>query len=115
MKTYKPYLSLTKDSTKFELGVIVTTIKNQTITSIRQEEITKNNQTYWGVILTLSDATQLVNGPEMPVFSTTVDIALEKSARYQKILCCTQIASSEGKYGPAEGDNTEIGFGDGKH
>lgn len=114
MKTYKPYLSLTKKSTKFELGVIVTALKNQTITAIRQEEIIKNNIAYWGVILTLSDATQLVNGPETPVFSATVDIALEKSASYQKILCCTQISTSEGKYGPAEGDDTEIGFEDGK-
>lgn len=114
MKTYKPYLSLTKNSTKFELGVIVTALKNQTITSIRQEEIKKNNIAYWGVILTLSDMTQLVNGPEMPVFSTTVGIALEKSASYQKILCCTQIAPAEGLDGPAEGDDTQIGFGDGK-
>lgn len=114
MKTYKPYLSLNENSTKYELGVIISALKNQTITSIHQEEIIKNNQLYWGVIITLSDATQLVNGPEYPVFSTTVDIALEKSASYQTILCCTRIASSEGKFGPSEGDDTAIGFGDGK-
>lgn len=114
MKTYKPYLSLSKNSSKYELGVIVMATKSQTITRIHQEEIIKNNESFWGVILTLSDATQLVNGPESPVFSTTVDIALEKSASYQKILCCTRIASSDGKFGPSEGEDTEIGFGDGK-
>lgn len=114
MKTYKPYLSLSKNTTKYDLGVIVMAIKNQTITSIHQEEIKKGDQSYWGVIITLSDVTQLVNGPENPVFSTTVDIALEKSASYQKILCCTRISSSEGKFGPSEGGDTEIGFGDGK-
>lgn len=113
MKTYKPYLSLSKNSTKYDLGVIVMALKNQTIIGIVQEEIIKNNQSFWGVIITLSDATQLVNGPESPVFSTTVDIALEKSASYQKILCCTRIATSEGKFGPGEGEDTEIGFGDG--
>lgn len=114
MKTYKPYLSLSTKTMKYELGVIVTALKNQTITSIHQEEIIKNNQSYWGVIITLSDATQLVNGPENPVFSTDIDIALDKSASYQKILCCTRIAYSEGQLGPSEGDDTAIGFGDGK-
>ncbi|HET6555692.1 MAG TPA: hypothetical protein VFG54_00165 [Prolixibacteraceae bacterium] len=114
MKTYKPYLSLGKNSTKYELGVIVAALKNQTITSIHQEEIKKGDHSYWGVIITLSDATQLVNGPENPVFSTTIEIALERSASYQKILCCTQISTSAGKFGPSEGDDTEIGFGDGK-
>lgn len=113
MKTYKPYVSLSKNSTKYELGVIVAGLKNQTITSIHQEEIQKGDHSYWGVIITLSDATQLVNGPESPVFSSTVDIALEKSASYQKVLCCTRIATSEGKFGPGEGEDTEIGFGDG--
>lgn len=113
MKTYKPYLSLRKNTSRYELEVIVTSLKNQTITAIHQEEITKNNQSYWGVILTLSDITQLINGPENPVYSTTVDIALDKSASYQKILCCTQIATTDGKFGPAEGGNTPIDFGDG--
>ena len=113
MKTYKPYLSLSKNSTKYELGVIVTALKNQTITGIQQEEILKDNSSYWGIILTLSDATQLINGPENPVFSAVIDIALEKSASYQKILCCTQIASSEGQFGPSEGDDTAINFDDG--
>lgn len=114
MKTYKPYLCLSKKSDSYELGIIVTALKNQTITSIHQEEIKKDNDAYWGVIVTLSDATQLVNGPENPVYSSNVAIALEKSASYRKILCCTQIATSEGRFGPEEGDDTTIDFGDGK-
>lgn len=114
MKTYKPYLSLSKNVTKYELEVIVTALKNQTITSIHQEEIIKDDISYWGVIITLSDQTQLVNGPENPVFSSTVDIALDKSESYQKVLCCTQIITSEGTFGPAEGGSTPIDFEDGK-
>jgi len=112
MKTYKPYLSLSKNSAKYELGVIVTAVKDQTISGIRQEEVKKGNDSYWGIIITLSDATQLVNGPESPIFSATVDIALHKSASYKKILCSTEISVSDGKYGPAAGDNTTIDFGD---
>lgn len=112
MKTYKPYLSLSKSSAKYELGVIVTAVKDQTILGIRQEEVKKGNDACWGVIITLSDATQLVNGPENPIFSSIIDIALDKSASYKKILCSTEISVSKGKYGPAAGDNTTIDFGD---
>lgn len=112
MKTYKPYLSLSKNSARYELGVIVTAVKDQTIMGIRQEEVRNGNDSCWGVIITLSDVTQLVNGPENPIFSTTVDIALDKSAKYKKILCSTEISVSEGKYGPAEGEDTSIDFED---
>lgn len=112
MKTYKPYLSLSKSSTKYELEVVVTALKNQTITSIHHEEIIKDNQSYWGIIITLSDAIQLVNGPENPIFSTTIDIELDKSASYKKIICSTWISPSEGKFGPAEGGSTSIDFDD---
>lgn len=112
MKTYKPYLSLSKNSARYELGVIVTAVKDQTITGIRQEEVKNGNNSYWGVIITLSDVTQLVNGPENPIFSTAVDIALDKSARYKKILCITEISVSDGKYGPSAGDDTTIDFDD---
>ncbi|MBW8323641.1 MAG: hypothetical protein K0M50_02640 [Prolixibacteraceae bacterium] len=112
MKTYKPYLSLGKSTKKYELGVIVSATKNQTITSIRQEEVKMGNDSCWGVIITLSDTTQLVNGPENPIFSTTVNVALDKSAKYKKILCCTEISVSEGKFGPAAGEDTSIDFED---
>lgn len=112
MKTYKPYLSLSKSSTKYELGVVVTALKNQTITSIHQEEIKQEYNTCWGIIITFSDTIQLVNGPESPIFSTTIDIALDKSASYKKIICSTWISSSGGKFGPSEGGSTSIDFDD---
>lgn len=113
MKTYKPYLSLTKNTSKYELGVIVTAVKDQTIIGIRQEEVKKGKDSCWGVIITLSDAIQLVNGPENPIFSATVDIALDKSEKYKKILCVTEISVSNGKYGPSAGDDSAIDFDDG--
>ena len=113
MKTYKPYLSLSKNTSKYKLGVIITAAKDQTITSIRQEPVKKGNDQYWGVIITLSDSTQLINGPENPIFSTSVDIALDKSAKYRKIQCCTEISFSDGKYGPPAESDTTIDFSDG--
>lgn len=112
MKTHKPYLSLNKNARTYELGVIVSAAKNQTITDIRQEEVKSGNDLCWGVILTLSDATQLVNGPEAPVFSATIAIPLDKSEKYKKIRCYTRISVSEGKYGPGEGEDSSIDFGD---
>ncbi|MDD2306450.1 MAG: hypothetical protein PHP53_17230 [Prolixibacteraceae bacterium] len=112
MKPNKPYLSLSKKNAKYELSVIVNAVKDQTIASIRQEEVKSGNDKYWGVIITLSDATQLVNGPENPIFSTIVEIALDKSANYKKILCSTEIIVSDGRFGPAAGDSSSIDFSD---
>ncbi len=112
MKTYKPYLCLSKNAGTYLLGVIVTATKDQTIISIRQEEVKAANDQYWGVIITLSDATRLVNGPENPIFSTNVEIALDKSVNYKKIICRTEISVTESKDGPAEGGNTSIDFSD---
>jgi hypothetical protein len=112
MKTYKPYLSLSKNAGSYLLAVIVNATKNQTITGIRQEEVKSGNDKYWGVIITLSDATQLVNGPENPIFSTNVEIALDKSTNYKKIMCSTEIPVSDGRFGPAAGGNTSVDFGD---
>jgi len=112
MKTYKPYLSLSKNAGSYLLEAIVTAVKDQTITSIRQEEVKNGNEKYWGVIITLSDATQLVNGPENPIFSANVEIALDKSANYKKIICRTEISVSIGKDGPAEGGSSSIDFSD---
>lgn len=113
MKPYKPYLSLSKNNEKYQLGVVILAVKDQTITGIRQEEVKKGNDSYWGIIITLSDVIQLVNGPENPIFSTTVAIALDKSVKYKKILCITEISVSDGKYGPSPGDNSSIDFDDG--
>lgn len=112
MKTYKPYLSLIKTTTKYELGVIVSAAKNQTIVGIRQEEVINGIDSRWGVIITLSDTTQMVNGPENPIFSATVDISLDTSLKYKKIVCSTVISVTDGQYGPASGDETSIDFGD---
>ena len=112
MKTYKPYLSLAKSTGKYELNAIVTATKEQTIKGVRQEEISSSGEIYWGIIITLSDATQLVNGPENPIYSVTVDIALDKSESYKKILCSTEIVFADGSYGPPEGGTTPIDFGD---
>lgn len=112
MKTYKPYLSLSKKASKFQMGVIVTAQRAQTITNIRQEEVKTSSESYWGVIVTLSDSTQLVNGPENPVFSAMVDIALDKSESYKKIVCSTEISLTDGELGTSTGDNTTIDFGD---
>jgi len=114
MKTYKPYLSLSKTAKTYELGVIVTAVKGQTIAGIRQEEVKKGNNSYWGVIITLSDATQLVNGPENPIFSATVEIALDKSTNYKRIQCCTEISLPDKRFGPSKGDDTSIDFDDGQ-
>ncbi|MFA5329677.1 MAG: hypothetical protein WC384_17920 [Prolixibacteraceae bacterium] len=113
MKTYKPYLSLGKNTGKYELAVIVSALTNQTISRIVQQELPDGKDSYWGVIITLSDAIQLVNGPENPIFSTTVNIELDKAV-YKKIICSTEISVSEGKFGPSAGDSTTIDFGDGQ-
>jgi hypothetical protein len=55
----------------------------------------------------------LVNGPENPIFSTNVEIALDKSANYKKIICRTEISVIDSKDGPAEGGSTSIDFSDG--
>ena len=112
MKTYKPYLCLSKNAGSYLLEAIVSAVKDQTIASIRQEEVKSGNDKCWGVIIALSDATQLVNGPENPIFSTNVEIALDKSANYKKIICRTEISVTDGKDGPAEGGNTSIDFSD---
>lgn len=114
MKTYKPYLSLSKNAEMYELGVIVTAVKGQTIAGIRQEEVKKGNDSYWGVIITFSDATQLVNGPENPIFSATVEIALDKSMNYKRIQCRTEISIPDSRFGPSKGDDTSIDFDDGE-
>jgi len=94
------------------LEAIVPSLKDQTVTSIRQEEVINGNDKCWGVIITLSDATQLVNGPENPIFSANVEIALDKSANYKKIICRTEISVSDGKDGPSEGGKTSVDFDD---
>lgn len=115
MKIQKPYLSLTKNTKAYELGVTLTTAKDQMIIGVRQQEVTSGDQPYWGVIITVADGVPMVNGPENPIFSATVDIALDKSESYQKILCSTEIGSISGDIGVATGDSTPIDFSDGNN
>ncbi|KOH45773.1 hypothetical protein [Sunxiuqinia dokdonensis] len=114
MKSYKPYLSLSKTTKNYELGVVLSASKNQTVTSIEQEEVVKNEQAYWGVILTLSTQTQLVNGPDTPIFSSLVHIPLEKGEAYKTIKCIVRQKMEDDEMGPPPDEYTDIDFGDGK-
>lgn len=114
MKSYKPYLSLSKTTKNYELGVVLSASKNQTVTSIEQQEIVKNEQAYWGVILTLSAQTQLVNGPDTPIFSSLVRIPLEKGEDYKTIKCIARQQMEDGEMGPPLDEDSDIDFSDGK-
>lgn len=113
MKNYKPYLSLSKTTNNYELGVVLSASKNQTVTSIEQQEIVKNEQTYWGVILTVSTQTQLVNGPDTPIFSSVVRIPLEKGEAYKTIKCIARQKMEDDEMGPPQDEDSDIDFGDG--
>lgn len=113
MKAYKPYVNLTQEEEQFKLGVVFAATKDQTIASIRQEQVMKDDKPCWGVIISISSATQIVNGPDIPVFSTDIDIALDKSLDYSKIVCFTEIITPDGRFGPQQGESTSIDFGDG--
>ena len=112
MKSYKPYLSLTKTIENYILDVVLSASKSQTIVSIKQQEVEKDGTKYWGVIITLSTTTQLANGPEVPIFSTTVDVPLVTSAKYKTIKCIVEQAVPKGKMGPPADEETDVDFGD---
>ena len=112
MKSYKPYLSLTKTIENYILDIVLSASKSQTIVSIKQQEVEKDGKKYWGVIITLSTTTQLVNGPEIPIFSTTVDVPLVTSQKYKTIKCIVEQAVSKGKMGPPTDEESDIDFGD---
>ncbi len=109
MKIHKPYLSLSKTTESYLLEVVLLTTKSNCITSIVQQEVGGS----WGVIITVSDKIQIVNGPEYPVISTTVSIDLDKSETYQKIKCAVQQEVAEGEFGPAQPQESDIDFSDG--
>lgn len=113
MKKYKPYLSLGKTAQYFELDVVLSAARDQTITNIRQEEINKGGNVYWGVIITLSSETQLANGPETPIFSTTVQIDLDKPAVYKTVKCIVRQKFPEGQCAPPADEESDIDFDDG--
>jgi hypothetical protein len=111
---YKPYLSLSKTTKNYELDVVLSSRNDHTITNIRQEEVKKNEKAYWGVIITLTAETQIVNGPETPIFSTTAKIDLNKSETYKTIKCIVQQKVEEAECGPAEDEESDVDFDDGE-
>ncbi|MGQ7868534.1 hypothetical protein [Sunxiuqinia sp. sy24] len=110
MKSYKPYLSLSKTTENYVLDVVLTAAKKQTITSITQQEVNKGDKTYWGVIITVSTTTQLMNGPENPIFSTSASISLEKANEYQTIKCLVRQKMQESELGPPKDEESDIDF-----
>ena len=113
MKIYKPYLSLSKTAKNYELDVVLSSRNDQTIASIEQQEVKKGDKAYWGVIITFSTETQIVNGPEKPIFSTVAKIDLDKSIRYKTIKCIVRQKVEEG-CAPARDEESDIDFNDGK-
>lgn len=113
MELHKPYLSLTKTTQGYLLEIVLQTTKNNCITRIVQQEIEQGGKKYWGVIITVSDQIQLVNGPDEPIISTSVVIDLDKSATYKTIKCVVEQKSATGTYAPAEPKDTHVDFSDG--
>ncbi len=113
MKTFKPYLSLSKTIDNYVLSVVLSVPKEYSVEKIEQQEIDTGEKQYWGVIITVSDKTQLVNGPDVQVLSTSANIDLDKSETYQTIRCVVQPRTTEDGYGPSEDESGDIDFEDG--
>lgn len=109
MKEYKPYLFLEKINNVYELNFVLRCSKQQTIESIEQEEIEIEGKKYWGVTVTLSTNTQLVNGPESPIFSSVVEIPQDADLECNTIKCI--VVQSGGSGNPAS-ESSDIDFGD---
>ena len=113
MKTFKPYLALSKTIDNYVLSVVLSIPKEYSIEKIEQQEIDISGDKYWGVIITVSDLTQLMNGPDLQILSTSANIGLNKSVTYQTIKCVVQPRIASDGYGPAQDEESEIDFGDG--
>jgi len=112
MKTYKPYLALTKGTSgNYTLDAVFQCPKTQNIFSIDQQAITTNGKTYWGVIVSVSSDIQLMCGPELNVLFTSVAIDASASS-YGTVKCIVQQTKS-GEFGDPEDEETDIDFGDG--
>jgi hypothetical protein len=112
MKTFKPYLALSKTIDNYVLSVVLSVPKEFSIEKIEQQEIDIDGNKYWGVIITVSDLTQVMNGPDLPILSTSANIDLDKAETYQTIKCVVQPRNVDG-YGPAQDENGDIDFEDG--
>lgn len=112
MKTYKPYLALTKGSSgNHTLDAVFQCPRTQNIVSIEQKEITQNEKTYWGVIISVSSNIQLMCGPEMNVLFTSVELNPSVS-NYKTIKCVVQQAP-QGTLAGVEPEETDIDVLDG--
>ncbi|MGQ8335214.1 hypothetical protein ACUNWD_01605 [Sunxiuqinia sp. A32] len=112
MKVFKPYLSLSKTIESYLLEVVLAVSKNYSIEKIEQQEIEVADALYWGVIISVSTRTQLVNGPELPVLSSVVAIDLDKSETYSKIKCIVEQILPEGDLGHAQNAESDLNFDD---
>jgi len=112
MKTYKPYLALSKGSSgNYTLDAVFQCPRTQNIVSITQQEIVQSGKTYWGVVISVSSDIQLMCGPELNVLFTSVEIESAASS-YGTIKCIVQQVSSA-EYGNPTDQETDIDFGDG--
>lgn len=117
MKTYKPYLSLTKGSSgDYTLDAVFLSPKSQNIISIEQKELTQSGKTYWGVVISVSSDIQIICGPESNVLFTTVPVAGHIASTYKTTKCRVQVIQSltGTSLGDAEADDTDVDFDDGK-
>ena len=112
MKTYKPYLALTKGSSgNYTLDVVFQCPRTQNIVSIEQQEITQGGKTYWGVVISVSSDIQLICGPELNVVFTSV--AIESGASSYKTIKCIVQQTKAGEYDGVDPEETDIDLDDG--
>lgn len=112
MKTYKPYLALTKGSSgNYTLDVVFQCPRTQNIVSIEQQEVIQRGKTYWGVVISVSSNIQLMCGPELNVLFASVELDASVSS-YKTIKCVVQ-QSKAGEYGGVDPEETDIDVGDG--
>lgn len=112
MELFKPYLSLRKNDESYKLEFVVSCKGDQTIESIEQNEIKINNKKYWGVIVTLSNRSQLVNGTENLIFSSVVTIEAKKSIDYSTIKCIIMQTRIDDLLQPTQTEVSNIDFSD---
>ena len=117
MKTYKPYLSLEKNSAgNYTLEAVFSCPKTQNIISIEQQPLTVGSKTYWAVYINVSSDIQLICGPEENVIYTTIEIDGSVSSQYKTVKCIVQQIQSTVSTARTTGPvviETDIDFGDG--
>ncbi len=112
MKKFKPYLCLSKKDDSYELSFAVCCKSDQTIESIVQHKVEYNKKDYWGVIVTLSNQTQLVNSPQNPIYSSVVKIDPKNSLDFSTIKCIVMQSSIDDLLQPTQTEASDIDFSD---